>query len=86
MGGMISENRSTAEDKIPFFGDIPYLGQLFRSKAENSVKVNLLIFVTARLVDPAGRSVKTSTEPVLLPKVLEEGARSAAPSSEMAPR
>jgi general secretion pathway protein D len=60
MGGLITEQRKTMEDKIPFLGDIPYLGRLFRSKSEKSDKRNLLIFVTARLVDPAGRVVRTS--------------------------
>ena len=60
MGGMITENRVASEDKIPFLGDIPYLGQLFRSKADQTDKRNLLIFVTARLVDPAGRTLKTT--------------------------
>lgn len=43
------------EDKIPFLGDIPYLGRFFRSRSEWSDKRNLLLFVTARLVDPSGR-------------------------------
>ena len=60
MGGMITEERYTNEDKIPFLGDIPILGQLFRNKYELSEKRNLLLFVTARLVDPAGREVKES--------------------------
>jgi general secretion pathway protein D len=60
MGGLITEQRKTMEDKIFFLGDIPYLGRLFRSKSEKSDKRNLLIFVTARLVDPAGRIVRTS--------------------------
>ncbi|MEI6646687.1 MAG: hypothetical protein WCP12_11685, partial [bacterium] len=59
MGGLITEARKTMEDKIPFLGDIPYLGRLFRSKSEKSDKRNLLIFVTARLVDPGGRVVRT---------------------------
>ena len=45
------------EDKIPFLGDIPFLGRLFRSRSEWSNKRNLLIFVTARLVDPNGRQI-----------------------------
>jgi len=65
MGGMITEVRSSSEDKIPFLGDLPYIGQAFRSKAEKTTKRNLLIFVTARLVDPAGRSLKTTLEPTL---------------------
>ena len=61
MGGMIREERYTEEDKIPFLGDIPILGNLFRYKSEQSTKRNLLIFVTARLVDPAGRKVKNDS-------------------------
>jgi general secretion pathway protein D len=60
MGGLITESRKTMEDKIPFLGDLPYVGRLFRSRSEESDKRNLLIFVTARLVDPAGRAVRMS--------------------------
>ena len=45
------------EDKIPFIGDIAWLGRLFRSRSEWSDKRNLLLFVTARLVDPNGRQM-----------------------------
>ena len=57
MGGLITEERKSQEDKIPFLGDIPYLGRFFRSRSEWSNKRNLLLFVTARLVDPNGRQV-----------------------------
>jgi len=57
MGGMITENRQDVDDKIPLLGDIPLVGRLFRSRYEHSVKRNLLIFVTARLVDPSGRAL-----------------------------
>ena len=57
MGGMITEARTETDDKVPFFGDIPVLGHLFRSKSDSSEKRNLLIFVTARLVDPYGRPI-----------------------------
>jgi len=68
MGGLMTEQRRTMEDKIPFLGDIPYLGRLFRSRSEKSDKRNLLIFVTARLVDPAGRTVRTGgNESTILP-------------------
>ncbi|MDD5483975.1 MAG: hypothetical protein PHP98_10085, partial [Kiritimatiellae bacterium] len=58
MGGLITEVQDTTEDKIPIVGDIPLLGYLFRSKTSQSVKKNLLIFVTANLVDPAGNKIK----------------------------
>lgn len=57
MGGLITESQETTEDKVPFLGDIPLLGYLFRSQTDRSVKRNLLIFVTANLVDPAGNKI-----------------------------
>ena len=65
MGGMIKEERFGEEDKIPILGDIPILGRLFRYKYEQSEKRNLLIFVSARLVDPAGREVKGSDSSII---------------------
>ena len=58
MGGMITESRTEVDDKIPLLGDVPLLGRLFRSRYEQSEKRNLLIFVTARLVDPAGNPIR----------------------------
>ena len=60
LGGMIGERISYWEDRVPVLGDIPVLGRLFRSKGELSEKTNLLIFVTARLVNPAGMPRRTS--------------------------
>jgi general secretion pathway protein D len=62
MGGMITERRDTIDDRVPFLGDIPLVGRLFRSKAENSEKRNLLIFVTARLFGADGRPIGTQTK------------------------
>ena len=59
---MITENRNSFEDKIPILGDLPFIGFLFRSTGEYSEKRNLLVFLTARLVDPAGRPLKTATD------------------------
>ena len=61
MGGLITEERKSMEDKIPFLGDIPFVGRFFRSRSEYSNKRNLLIFVTARLVDPRGRQITLGT-------------------------
>ncbi len=61
MGGLITEERRSMEDKIPFLGDIPFIGRIFRSRSEWSNKRNLLIFVTARLVDPNGRQIVQNT-------------------------
>ncbi len=57
MGGLMREEITTIDDKIPILGDIPIIGRLFRSTGQYSAKQNLLIFVTARLVDPAGNPI-----------------------------
>ena len=62
MGGLITEQRKAMDDKVPFLGDLPFIGRLFRSHAEQTIKRNLLIFVTGRLITPAGRELQTSVE------------------------
>ncbi|MSU24931.1 MAG: type II secretory pathway, component PulD [Opitutus sp.] len=58
MGGLTREEVKKVNDKVPFFGDLPLIGRLFRSKGESSQKRNLLIFVTANLVSPGGSPKK----------------------------
>ncbi|WP_221030115.1 type II and III secretion system protein [Actomonas aquatica] len=58
MGGLTREEVKTVQDKVPFLGDIPGLGRLFRSEGETTQKRNLLIFVTANLVSPGGSPKK----------------------------
>jgi len=55
MGGLIYDKLETFKDKVPVLGSIPLIGRLFRSEGENSVKRNLMIFVTATQVDVNGR-------------------------------
>jgi len=59
LGGMITEHVTSIDDKIPFLGDVPLIGRMFRSDVSRSEKRNLLIFVTARLVNPAGQPIRT---------------------------
>jgi general secretion pathway protein D len=58
MGGMIYDKVETYRDKVPVLGSIPYLGRLFRSEGERSIKRNLMIFVTASEVDINGRTTQ----------------------------
>ena len=54
MGGLTREEVRETDDKIPFLGDLPLIGRVFRSKGETMQKRNLLIFVTANMVSPGG--------------------------------
>ena len=76
MGGLITEQRKAMDDKIPFLGDLPYVGRLFRSHAEQTIKRNLLIFVTGRLITPSGRELRMNGDEV------DGGEVKAAPSAE----
>ena len=58
VGGLIAENVQNVEDKVPILGDIPIIGRLFQSKAENRIKSNLIIFVTAQIIDATGRPIR----------------------------
>lgn len=54
LGGLIREDVQDVQDKVPLLGDLPLLGRLFRNDVELHLKRNLTVFVSAKLVDPAG--------------------------------
>ena len=58
MGGLTREEGNRVSDKVPLLGDLPAVGRLFRSRGEGAAKRNLLIFVTARLVNPGGAPMR----------------------------
>ena len=76
MGGLITEQRKAMDDKIPFLGDLPFIGRIFRSHAEQTIKRNLLIFVTGRLITPSGRELRLNEE------TAEDAEVKAAPKAE----
>ena len=77
LGGLMREDVQKTEDRTPLLGDIPLLGRLFRTNAEQHIKRNLVIFVTARLVNPGGQLVNSNedteeSEDVIEPPILPE--------------
>ncbi len=50
IGGLISETFTEIETKVPFLGDIPFLGWLFKTVGEDRRKTNLLIFLTPHII------------------------------------
>jgi type IV pilus assembly protein PilQ len=51
IGGLLEERKGTTVLKVPFLGDIPLVGRLFRRDTDNTKNVDLLIFITASIVD-----------------------------------
>jgi len=62
LGGLISSQIQNTKDKVPLLGDLPLAGRLFQSQSKVSTKKNLMIFVTATMVDPAGSRVHSDDE------------------------
>ena len=58
VGGLMREDVQTVEDKVPILGDIPLIGRLFQSEGENRIKSNLIIFVTAQIIDATGAPLR----------------------------
>ena len=58
VGGLMREDVQNVEDKVPILGDIPFIGRLFQTKGENRIKSNLIIFVTAQIIDATGRPLR----------------------------
>ena len=58
IGGMIQDEVQKVEDKVPVFGDLPLIGRLFRSNAESHIRKNLMVFVTADIIDPFGKPMR----------------------------
>src|SRR5262245_5320238 len=50
VGGLVRDNLTVSETKIPLLGDIPWLGWLFKSQSRQIEKLNLLVFLTPTLV------------------------------------
>jgi type IV pilus assembly protein PilQ len=51
LGGIFQDEKASNEEKVPWLGDIPYLGALFRRRANETKKRELLIFVTPTIVE-----------------------------------
>lgn len=51
IGGLISDRKTVADQKIPVLGDIPLLGRLFRRDTENVDKIELMILLSAKVQD-----------------------------------
>jgi general secretion pathway protein D len=62
LGGLLREDVQKVQDKTPIAGDLPLVGSLFRSSSNQRIKRNLLIFVSAGLLDPAGQPLIKSVE------------------------
>ena len=50
LGGVYSQSENVVSDRVPFFGDLPYFGFLFKRTSQSTNKAELLIFVTPKIL------------------------------------
>lgn len=50
IGGIFTSDESVNETKVPLLGDVPYVGNLFKSRTRNLVKQEMLVFITPKMI------------------------------------
>jgi general secretion pathway protein D len=65
MGGLLRDREIVTNNKVPVLGDIPVLGWLFKNKSRTVEKVNLLFFMTPKILAPYAKTASANTKEVL---------------------
>jgi pilus assembly protein CpaC len=63
IAGLLDQRATAQLSKVPGLGDIPILGQLFRSRSVNKTNTELLVFVTPHIVDPVRVATTAPAQP-----------------------
>ncbi len=63
IGGLLDKKEDKTTSKVPLLGDIPVLGNLFKSTKNSGDDTNLLIFITANILEPSKTSYKSLATP-----------------------
>ena len=66
IGGLIESTDTVETSKVPLLGDIPGLGRLFSSESNSLTQRNLIIFITAKTLNPDGSSYEEVIDPRML--------------------
>ena len=81
IGGLLKDVKSKGRIGIPILGDIPIIGNLFSRATNNTVKIDLLIFITARVIRPGEL---TEQEMAMVKQAVEAGQANVTPVPEPA--
>lgn len=79
IGGLLEERETTGQIKIPFLGDLPYIGRLFRRDTTDTRTIDLLIFLKATAIDEGNYDIilEETEEEVAEVIILDEATREA---------
>ena len=62
LGGLIDNQSDNGVEKVPFLGDIPFLGNLFRYETKSKSKTNLMVFIRPTVIRNADQANKVSLD------------------------
>lgn len=62
LGGLITDDRTSSENKVPILGDVPLLGNLFKSKSESTTRRTLFVFLRPTIIRDAEGMKSVSSE------------------------
>jgi general secretion pathway protein D len=83
LGGLLQDEYSKTNDKVPLLGDVPILGNLFRSEVRSRKKTNLMVFLRPVVVRDAAASNQLALDRYDALRVLQQNAQ---PEPSMAMR
>lgn len=63
LGGLLQNDESDQMKKVPILGDLPFVGRVFQQKVKTLDKINLIMFITAKVLDPNGSSYLDVVDP-----------------------
>lgn len=70
MGGLMRDRENHIVSKVPLLGDIPVLGWLFKNRQKSRDKVNLLFFLTPKILAPYAKAAAATTKDAINRRVL----------------
>ena len=73
LGGLLEDQYASSEDKVPVLGDVPVLGNLFKSQNRSLVKTNLMVFLRPVIVRDAAATESFSLDRYDLMRAAQQG-------------
>lgn len=73
LGGLLEDAYATSEDKVPVLGDVPVLGNLFKSQNRSLVKTNLMVFLRPVIVRDAAATESYSLDRYDMMRAAQQG-------------
>lgn len=69
IGGLLQSSKNNRSTSVPFFSDVPLLGNLFKTESDTYAESNLIIFITAKTLNPDATTYREIIDPRILNRI-----------------